>query len=348
MIGAGQAGLSTAYFLRRRGLVPGRSFVVLDHSHGPGGAWQHRWPSLRLGTTNHVHDLPGLAFQDDDEDLPAAVAVSAYFAEYERRFALDVRRPVSVRAVRHGTAGRLLVETDDGAWAARAVVNASGTWDRPFWPSYPGAASFRGRQLHTADYRGADVLAGRHVVVVGGGISAVQHLAEISAVTGTTWVTRRPPRFTHEPFTHEVGRRAVAEVEARVRRGLPPGSVVSATGLMWTPQLLEARDRGALERRPMFSRITPDGVAWEDGTEQPADVILWATGFRPVVDHLAPLRLREAGGGIRVDGTTAVREPRLQLVGYGPSASTVGATRAGRSAAAEVARLVEDAEQAAA
>lgn len=48
------------------------------------------------------------------------------------------------------------------------------------------------------------------------------------------------------------------------------------------------------------------------------------------VDHLAPLRLRTPDGGIRLDGTRATDEPRLHLVGYGPSASTIGANRAGR------------------
>ncbi len=83
----------------------------------------------------------------------------------------------------------------------------------------------------------------------------------------------------------------------------------------------------------MFSEITAHGVRFADGTEQHADVILWATGFRASLDHLAPLRLREPGGGIRVEGTTVVRDPRVQLVGYGPSASTLGANRAGRVAA---------------
>ncbi|CAM5610317.1 NADPH-dependent 2,4-dienoyl-CoA reductase/sulfur reductase-like enzyme OS=Streptomyces griseomycini OX=66895 GN=FHS37_003893 PE=4 SV=1 [Streptomyces griseomycini] len=71
-----------------------------------------------------------------------------------------------------------------------------------------------------------------------------------------------------------------------------------------------------------------------------ADVVLWATGFRPAVDHLAPLRLREPGGGIRVEGTRAVADPRVHLVGYGPSASTVGANRAGRAAVRDIRRLL--------
>src|SRR5690606_37491948 len=60
VIGAGQAGLSTAYHLRRLGLAPVRGFVVLDRSPAPGGAWQFRWPSLTLSTVNRIHDLPGM------------------------------------------------------------------------------------------------------------------------------------------------------------------------------------------------------------------------------------------------------------------------------------------------
>ena len=77
-----------------------------------------------------------------------------------------------------------------------------------------------------------------------------------------------------------------------------------------------------------------------DGTTYPADVVLWATGWRAALGHLAPLRLRGPGGGIAVDGTRVRADPRIHLVGYGPSASTVGANRAGRAAAREVAALL--------
>lgn len=79
---------------------------------------------------------------------------------------------------------------------------------------------------------------------------------------------------------------------------------------------------------------------WDDGRRVAADVILWATGFRPVIEHLAPLRLREPGGGIRVEGTRTVADPRIHLVGYGPSASTIGANRAGRAAVRDIRRLL--------
>ncbi|CEJ10307.1 putative oxidoreductase CzcO [bacterium YEK0313] len=346
VIGAGQAGLSSAYHLRQLGLAPGRDYLVLDKAPGPGGAWQFRWPSLTLSTVNRVHDLPGLSFAEVIDpgatDVQASVAVPRYFATYEKRFALPVYRPVSV-AVVCDRGDRLRIETDRETFSARGIINATGTWETPLIPDYPGAALFRGRQLHAHDYKSAQDFAGRHVLVVGGGISALQLLDEISQVTSTTWVTRRPPHFRDRPFTPEDGRAAVALVEERVRRGLPPGSIVSATGVFLTPALAAARARGALERLPMFSAITEDGVVWEDGRRQKVDVILWCTGFRSSLDHLGPLQLREPGGGIVMTGrlaTEVAKDRRIHLVGYGPSASTIGANRAGGAAARELAAFL--------
>ncbi len=340
VVGAGQAGLSSAYHLRRRGLRPGTDFVVLDRAAHPGGAWQHRWPTLTYGRVHGMHALPGMELTDADPHRPSSEVIGDYFADYERTFGLAVRRPVHVRAVRDAGDGTLLAGTSAGEWRTRALINATGTWDRPFWPRVPGQETFLGRQLHTASYPGPEAFAGRSVVVVGGGTSAVQHLIEIAEVAAaTTWVTRRPPVFREGGFSEVEGRAAVALVEDRVRHGLPPRSVVSVTGLPMTEAMRRAAERGILDRLPMFDRITPDGVAWADGSFRPADTLLWATGFRAAIDHLAPLRLRERGGGVRMDGTRVVRDPRVHLVGYGPSASTIGANRAGRAAVNDVLAL---------
>jgi hypothetical protein len=135
----------------------------------------------------------------------------------------------------------------------------------------------------------------------------------------------------------------VAKVEEAVREARRPGSVVGLTGLLVsTPYIADGLERGVFERLPMFDRITEDGVAWSDGRFVRADAILWATGFRAAVTHLAPLRLRGDGGGIRMDGTHVAGEPRIHLVGYGPSASTIGANRAGQAAARQLRRLLLD------
>ena len=342
VIGAGQAGLSAAYHLRRRGFAPVRTarpgeqtFVVLDAERAPGGAWQHRWRSLRMATVNGIHELPGFAVPAADPAAASRDILPPYFAAYEDRYELDVQRPVAVRAVRRedeDPGGRLRVETESAAWSARYVINATGTWSKPFWPAYPGRHRFRGRQLHVAEYASRDEFAGKRVVIVGAGVSAVQLLDEISHVAETFWVTRREPQWIEHEFDVPARVAAIAGVEERVRRGLPPGSVISVTGMHWTPWARAARARGVLVRHPMFSAIEEDGVRMPDGAFVAADVILWATGFRAAIDHLAPLRLRTRDGGIRVADGRAIDEPRLFLIGYGPSQSTVGANRAGRDA----------------
>lgn len=343
VIGAGQAGLSSAYHLRRAGFEPDKDFVVLDHSPRPGGAWQFRWPSLTYGKVHGMHSLPGMELTGADPARPSSEVIREYFEEYERRFGLRVHRPVDVHRVREGEGGRLLVETSAGAWATRTLINATGTWDRPFWPRYPGQDTFRGRQLHTAVYPGPEAFKGQRVIVVGGGASGTQHLMEIAPYAAeTTWVTRRPPVFREGPFDENWGRSAVAMVEDRVRQGLAPQSVVSVTGLPVNDAIRQARADGVLDRLPMFDRVTPSGVEWDDGRHVDADIILWATGFRAAIEHLAPLKLREPGGGIRVEGTRAAVDPRIHLVGYGPSASTIGANRAGRAAVRDIKRLLED------
>jgi cation diffusion facilitator CzcD-associated flavoprotein CzcO len=340
VIGAGQAGLSAAFHLRRLGFVPQQDFLVLDGNPAPGGAWQHRWASLTMADVHGIAALPELEVPSAAATEPARAVVPPYFADYEERYHLPVLRPVHVHSVTDVDGELLQVSSPEQSWLTQTVVNATGTWDRPFIPFYPGTATFTGRQLHTHDYAGPEEFRGQRVLVVGGGASAVQLLAEISEGAETLWVTRRPPVWRTTPFTPAEGRAAVALVEDRVRRGLPPESVVSVTGLALREQEEAARQRGVYRRLPMFERITATGVAWADGLQADVDAILWATGFRPDVAHLGPLRLRSAEGGIQLDGTAAVRDPRVQLVGYGPSASTIGANRAGRTAAVNVERLL--------
>ncbi|GAB2874445.1 ArsO family NAD(P)H-dependent flavin-containing monooxygenase [Nocardioides pacificus] len=338
VVGGGQSGLATGFYLRRAGLVPGRQFVILDAAKQPGGAWPRMWEGLRLFSPASFSSLPGWMmppWNDAERGYPPRGHVVDYLTRYEQRYDLPVLRPHRVGAVTRADddpGGRLLVDAGDLVLAARAVISATGTWDRPFWPRYPGMEAFGGRQLHAADYRAPGELAGQRVVVVGGGNSAAQILAEVSTVADTTWVTTRPPRFLADDVD---GRVLFATARARIQalaEGREHAGVGGLGDIVMVDSVKDARDRGALVARPMFASLTATGVAWVDGTEQAADTVIWCTGFRPALRHLRPLGLRTVDGHVAVGGDAgaqALAESRLFLVGYGDWTGPASATLAG-------------------
>lgn len=405
IIGAGQAGLATAHQLTSRGLIPAQDFLLIDANPAPGGAWRHRWDSLTLGKAHNIASLPGMPAPLADASSPASQVVASYYGAYEDKFQLRPYRPARVRSV-HAShdepepRGAFLVTLESGEqFSADTIVNATGTWDRPYIPYIPGIGSFGGRQLHTKDYSAAEDFAGQHVLVVGGGLSAVQFLLELEGIAQTTWATRRAPDFTDAEFDKQWGLDVEKKVRERVFSGNPPASVVSTTGIPPWQEYLDAVERGVLVSRGMFDAIDATGVrfgesatssrtaasdgaatgsgaaasdesaahretvadgdgavsggfagasesaaAWQPypaGTHLAVDVIFWNTGFRPVLDHLAPLHLRSRKGGIVMrNEVSPAANPRVFLAGYGSTASTVGATRAGRLAAREVMKVL--------
>ncbi len=346
VVGAGQAGLSVGFYLRRLGLDPGNDFVMLDRGPGTGGAWQHRWEALRLGYAHRVNDLPGMdelgiSFDTADRQLPAKEVVADFYARYEEHYDLKVVRPANVTRVEQTLDG--FVVSFVGEFGARQVttelvVNATGTWGSPFIPWYPGMNDFAGRHLHTVDYGAAEDFRDKDVIVVGGGTSAIGFLMELENVAGSiTWVARRPVEFLEDQELNiESGVNAVALQDAAAREGRALPSIVSTTGVPRSRRIQAAIDRGLLSVTTMFSAIEPDGVRWSNGAFQHADAIIWATGFRPELRHLAPLKLREKAGGIVVGQSASWRNQRVFFAGYGPTASTIGANRAGRTIARQV------------
>lgn len=346
VIGAGQAGLSAGYHLQRRGFESAlghgefeRTFIMFDAEAKAGGAWQHRWDSLLMDTVNGIFDLPGYPKPPVDPQSRSNDAVPAYFAAFEDKFQLPIERPVTVSKVsRTGAQPAFRVDTSNGRWLTDAIINATGTWTNPQIPNIPGIENFTGLQIHTHDYVSAEQFRGKRVAIVGAGISAVEHLAEISDITTTLWYVRRPPNFRTDKFESEIsGRETIAKVVADVEVGNPTGSVVSYTGLsLQNRYAKQAKANGALTWRPLFTSIEPCGVREADGSFTSVDAIVWATGFKPALTHLAPLNLVNERGGIQLEGTHPVNEPFIHLIGFGPSSSTVGANRAGREAVAKL------------
>ncbi|MGP5930624.1 FAD-dependent oxidoreductase [Corynebacterium glyciniphilum] len=332
VIGAGQAGLATAFYLLRAGV----DTLVLDDQPAPGGAWRHVWPSLRLFSTAGFSNLPGTPMPSYGGYPPASHVVD-YLTAYERRYRIPVQRPVRVARVEHQD-GTFRIDAESlsrpGAgtrsWTATTVVATTGTWSAPFVPSYPG--KYTGTQWHSANYPGPEPFRGSTVAVVGAANSAAQIAAELTEdpdVGEVNWYTRHPPRWMPDDVDGRTLFRRNRERAAAITRGESDPGADSALGdIVVLPQVRVARDTGDLEATPMFSSLN----------EVEADQLIWCTGFRPA---LGPVRHLVADGSPQVPG--------LLLVGYGdwtgPGSATITgvgpfAKAAARQAAERVGKTV--------
>ncbi len=341
VVGGGQSALAVAYYLRRTNL----SYAVLDDGRAPGGAWQHTWASLRLFSPAQWSSLPGRLMPGGTSYYPTRDEALAYLADYEARYAVPIVRPTRVSRIER-TGDSFTVHTDVGVWTARVVVSATGTWSAPQVPRLRHQDRFAGRVLHSARYASANEFEGQRVVVVGGGNSGAQIVADLFASAKVTWATRRAPTFLPDDID---GRYLFGEATARYRamtEGAAPPPARLLGDIVMVESVRRARECGALHAMPMFTSFTEDGVVWPDGRRTPEDAVIFATGFRPALDHLAPLDVGAPNGRIEVRGTRSVREPRLWLVGYGEwtgyaSATLIGVGRTARATAEEIARALD-------
>ncbi|MCM0619266.1 NAD(P)-binding domain-containing protein [Nocardioides bruguierae] len=361
VIGGGQSALAFGYHLRRiergrtaRGLPPLR-VVVLDAHPAPGGAWQDMWPTLHLFSPAEHSSLPGRLMPGTSEEYPDAAHVVEYLTDHERRFGLDVRRPVRVFSLTAGRAGGLVLRTDDGVLDARHVVNATGTWDRRFIASLPGLGTFRGQVLHTRDYRDAESLEDARVLVVGGGNSAAQIAADLLGTAAVVrWAARRPPQFLPDDVDGRTLFEVASQAVAARAAGEEHAGVGSLGDVVAVASVRRARDEGGLVARAMPARFTPDGVQWPDGSTERFDAVVLATGFRPALDHLRGLGLTWRGGHPAASAppgspfpVRSADDPRLWFLGYGDwcgaaSATLVGVGRPARDLATALVTALDE------
>jgi hypothetical protein len=222
------------------------------------------------------------------------------------------------------------------------VVSATGTWSNPFIPDYPGREQFAGVQLHSAHYSDPTPFAGQRVMIVGGGNSGAQILAEVSKVSETLWITQEPPAFLPDDVDGRVlFERATARWKAQ-QEGRNIDEPAGGFGdIVMVPPVREARERGVLVAERPFVRFTETGVEWADGRREDLDAVIWCTGFRPALAHLSELGVIEADGKEAVEGTRPLKQPNLWLVPYGEwtgaaSATLIGVTRTARSTVSEI------------
>ena len=179
IVGAGQAGLATSYFLQQRG----HSHVVLEKAPRVASAWRTgRWDSFTLITPNWTFLLPGAEYSGDEREgfMPLAEVVER-FDRYVESNHLPVQCGVEVTAVESNRAGEgFIVRTTAGEWQAAHVVIAAGLYQSPKRLPFAAALDSSITQIHSGEYKNAAQLPAGAVLVLGSGQSGCQIAEELN------------------------------------------------------------------------------------------------------------------------------------------------------------------------
>ncbi len=339
VVGAGASGLSAAAALKRHGLEP----VVLDRDDRVGGSWARRYQRLHLHTVRH---FSGLAYHSIPKSYPRYVHkddFARYLQDYAEWFKLDVRLGRQVRSIRRAN-GLWEVEAGDERWTSRVVVVATGHYNDRVLPHWPGIDEFRGRVVHSGDYRTGAQFAGLRALVIGIGNSGAEiaaDLVEQGASHVAISVRTSPPIMPRDLFgvlpvqllgilfTPVPAPRLLDRAGAGLRRiGVGDLSKYGLGKAAWgpftarRPAVIDVGFLGELKRgriivRPDLSSFTPEGVAFADGLEEAFDVVVAATGFETGLD-----RMLQVADAVGEDGQPRFRSgrttpyPGLYFIGF--------------------------------
>ena len=178
IIGAGQAGLATSYYLSQLG----REHMILERTNGAASVWQNeRWDSFTLVTPNWSFRLPGAEYQGHEPDgFLARDELVNTFEGYLERFRFPIRYNVEVTSIHHRPHGiGYLLQSEQGSLEARNVVIATGLYQRPKVPSFTVDIPIKIFQLHSSQYRNPEALPEGAVLVVGSAQSGCQIAEEL-------------------------------------------------------------------------------------------------------------------------------------------------------------------------
>lgn len=334
VIGAGQAGLASGYYLKHRGL----RFTILEAGDRPAGSWPRYYESLKLFSPARYSALPGMDFPGDPDRYPLRDEVATYLCHYAERFQLPVRTRTRVDRVERNGARFRITSANGETLQTRAVICASGAFGRPLMPELPGQSDYRGAILHAAQYRSPQPFRDHRMVVVGAGNSAVQIAVELAQEANVTLATREPVRFRPQVIW---GRDIHFWSRATGLDALPIGPWLKRdpAGVLDTGVYQAALAANRPDRRPMFTAFTPDGVIWADGMEESVDGVICATGYRPGLDYvLVPGAFDDAGQALQRHGIS-LSVPGLYFVGL--SRQRTGASASLRGVGPDAAHVVK-------
>ncbi len=332
IIGAGSSGIVAAKVLREHGVA----CDCFERGSGIGGNWRYQndnglsaaYASLHINTSKTRMAYSDFPMPEDYPDYPGHRQILAYFEDYVDHFAVRplIRFNTSVEDVRPVDGGgfEVTVAGADGGRSTRgysAVLVCNGHhWD-PKVPDFPGR--FDGRAFHSHDYETPAGLEGKRVLVVGIGNSGVDIACEVSRVAERTVLsTRRSahivPKYVWgmpiDKLTTPAGSRLPVWVQnlfftavLQLARGPqtafgvpnPKHRLLQAHPTV-SAELLNLVGHGRIAFQGDLAELRGDRVRFADGSEEPIDVIVYATGYRVSFPFLRPEVIDPAGNEVRL------------------------------------------------
>jgi putative flavoprotein involved in K+ transport len=196
VIGAGQAGLSVGYYLKKNNIP----FIILDAGERVGDSWRNRWDSLRLFTAAKFNGLAGMKFPAPPNYFPTKDEMADYLENYAKHFNLPVKTGIRVDSL-SGENNYYCISAGDQHFRAEHVVIAMSSFQTPRIPKFAKELNQDIKQFHSLDYRTPSQFQEGGVLVVGAGNSGAEIALEAAANGHQVWLSGRDTG--HVPFNIE-------------------------------------------------------------------------------------------------------------------------------------------------
>jgi putative flavoprotein involved in K+ transport len=305
IIGAGQAGLAMAYYLKSLN----KDFLILDANSEVGEPWLKRWDSLKLFTPSEFNNLPGLKFPHIKGHYANKYEVAQYLKDYVKEFAFDIDFNQKVIGLKKEADG-FVISSEEKEYRAKNVVVATGPFHTPYTPKCSEKICSSVMQIHSEHYKNPEQLADGDTLVVGAGDSGVQILDEISQTkrkvffSGCPAIGTLPQEFLGKTLWWWFKSTGVLSVSRqswlgrKLRHGTQPiiGTDVKAlfkrNNVECVGRTLDANTEEILFQKKSVSNIKN---------------IIWATGFKPNFEWIDNVELDELGYPINTRGVSNIK-----------------------------------------
>ncbi|MBD8070673.1 flavin-containing monooxygenase [Bacillus sp. PS06] len=304
IIGAGQAGLSMGYYLKKSDL----SFIVVDKVGQIGDVWRTRYDSLTLFTPRMYSSLPGQNFSGEQQGYPTKDEVASYLESYVKTCSIPIQLNTVVEKVSKIDHG-FEIMTNQGTLNARNVIVATGPFQTPAIPMFAEQLSPTIFQIHSSQYKNPEQLTQGSVLVVGGGNSGAQIALEISMTRKTYLSVAHKLKF----LPQDIGNKSIFWYFDKL--GIYQASENSVVGRLlkqrpdpiFGDELKSSIKNGNIILKPRTKSIRNDQILFEDDCEIKVDNVIWATGFKSDYHWIElPHLFNEQGQPIHKRGITSI------------------------------------------